>query len=127
MTKEQWFLWLAESLMALALVCFVLGFRHRRSNLARHRRLGTWGAGIVFLALLVLEYLMRVRGWEFPVRSQHLLQWHIATASVALVTLVGLAITGFLRIRSVHVRLYVVFFPAYVATLVLSLFAFRLW
>lgn len=127
MTREQAFLWLAELLMFLAGFCFVRAFAVRRSDNAAHQKWGKAGAVVVVAALVVLEILMRGFGWAFPVRSAPMLHAHIAVASLSLLLIVALAVTGKMRIRSVHVRLYLLFFPSYVATLVLSFLAFELW
>lgn len=132
MTREQAFLWLAEAVMVAALCVFVQGFRVRRSDRALHMKLGKIGALIVFAGLLAVEFMLRVVGWKFPIRDFPILGWqalhvHITVACVATLVLIALAVTGMRGPRSVHVKLYVLFFPSYVATIVLSWFAFELW
>jgi hypothetical protein len=127
MTIEQGFLWFAELVMLVALGCFVQGFRVRRSDNARHQRLGKTGALLVIVGLVAVEVLLRGMGWTFPVRDRTLLHVHIGVASVALTLLLALVFTGMKGPKRVHVKLYVLFFPAYVATVVTSVLAFRLW
>ena len=127
MTLELGFLWLAEVLMFSALGCFVRAFQVRRSDPALHQRLGKAGALTVFVGLLAVEVLARGLGWQFPLRSPTVLRIHIWVATVALVVLIALVVTGMRGPRRVHVRLWPLFFPLYVATVVLSLFAFKLW
>jgi hypothetical protein len=127
MTLEQGFLCFAELLMLAALALFVKGFRVRRSDNALHQKLGKTGALMVFVGLVAVEVLMRVFGWHFPVRDQTLLAVHITVASLALALLIALAVTGMRGPRSVHVRLWIFFFPLYAATVVTSVLAFRLW
>lgn len=126
MSLELAFLWVAEAVMFAALGCFFLGFRARRTDLERHKRLGKLGALLVLAGLLAVELVARVLGWEFPVRSEAVLRVHIRVASVALAVLIALVWTGMRGPRRVHVKLYLFFFPLYVATLVLSLLAFDL-
>jgi hypothetical protein len=125
MTLEMGFLWLAELLMIGALGCFVVAFRWRKRNLARHRSWAATGIAIVFGGLLVLEVLMRGLGWQMPVRDRDALHAHLVVATISTVVLIALGITGALRIRSIHVKLYWLFFPSFVATIVLSWFAFQ--
>lgn len=127
MTLELGFLWFAEVVMFGALLLFARAFQVRRTNQPLHQRLGKWGACLVFAGLVAVEVVARGLGWSFPVRSQTTLHVHIAVASVALVTLIALVWTGMRGPRRVHVRLWPLFFPLYVATIVLSLFAFKLW
>ena len=127
MTREQAFLWAAEALMFVALVCFVGAFQVRESDRALHMKLGKLGALIVFAGLIAVEVLLRVAGWDFPVRSRTMLHVHIVVASVALVVLIALVWTGMKGPRAVHVKLWPLFFPLYVATVVLSLLAFDLF
>lgn len=127
MTLELAFLWFAEVVMFTALGCFLEAFRVRRSDNRRHQRVAKFGALLVFAGLLAVEVLARGLGWEFPVRSATTLRVHIWVASVALLLLVLLVWTGMRGPKSLHVRLWVFFFPLYVATVVLSLFAFELW
>jgi hypothetical protein len=124
MGLELAFLWVAEAVMFAALGCFVLGFRARRTDLERHKRLGKLGALLVLAALLAVELVARVLRWEIPVRSEAILRVHIRVATVALAVLIALVWTGMRGPRRVHVKLYLFFFPLYVATLVLSLLAF---
>lgn len=127
MTLELGFLWFAEGVMLGALLLFARAFQVRCTNQPLHQRLGKWGAGLVFAGLVAVEVVARGLGWSFPVRSQTTLHVHIAVASVALVTLIALVWTGMRGPRRIHVRLWPLFFPLYVATIVLSLFAFKLW
>ncbi len=127
MTLELAFLWFAELLMISALFVFVRAFQVRRRNLALHQRLGKTGALMVLVGLLAVELLARGLRWDFPVRSPELLRIHIWVASFALVSLIALVVTGMRGWKRIHVRLYLVFFPLYVATIVLSLLAFDLW
>ena len=127
MTIERAFLWFAEAVMLVALVCFVQGFRVRVSDRALHMRLGKIGAALVFAGLLAVEVMMRGVGWHFPIRSHPMLHVHIVVASFALAVLVALVWTGMKGPRRVHVKLWPFFFPLYVATVVLSLLAFDLW
>ena len=127
MTIEQGFLWFAEAVMATALALFVQGFRVRRSDNALHQRLGKLGALLVIVGLVAVEVLMHGMHWSFPVRDRTLLHVHISVASVALALLLALVFTGMKGPRSVHVKLWVLFFPCYAATVVTSLLAFRLW
>lgn len=127
MTREQGVLWLAEGVMFFALFCFLRGFSLRRTALARHMWYGKLGAACVVAGLLVIEALMRGLGWEFPIRSPVMLRWHITVSVVAFLLLLLLVYTGVRRIRRIHVRLYLFFFPAYLGSLVLSFCAFRLW
>lgn len=127
MSIELGFLWLAEVLMFGALGLFIAAFRVRRSDPALHQRLGKLGALIVFVGLLAVELVARGLDWEFPVRSATLLKVHILVATAALLVLIVLVFTGIRGPRRLHVRLWPLFFPLFVATNVLSLFAFRLW
>lgn len=127
MTLEQGFLWVAEAVMFVALGCFVRGFQVRRSDRALHMKLGKLGALLVLFGLIAVEVVLRGMGWEFPIRSRTMLQIHIAVASVALLVLIALVVTGMRGPARLHVKLYAVFFPTYVATIALSLFAFELW
>jgi len=127
MTLEQGFLWFAELLMLAALALFIQGFRVRRRDNALHQRLGKLGALMVIVGLVAVEVLMRGLHWDFPVRDRTLLHIHISVASAALALLLGLVVTGMKGPKSVHVKLYVLFFPLYAATVVTSLLAFRLW
>jgi hypothetical protein len=127
MTREQLVLWAAEAVMLLALGCFVRGFRVRRSDRALHMRLGKLGALLVLGGLVAIELLLRGCGWEFPIRSRRMLLAHVSVATGALLVLIALVATGLFGPRAVHVKLYLFFFPLYLSTLVLSLFAFRLW
>jgi hypothetical protein len=110
-----------------ALALFVKGFAVRRSARALHMKLGKLGALLVFVGLIAVEVVLRGMGWKFPVRSTTLLHVHITVASFALLALIGLVVTGMRGPARVHVKLYAFFFPLYVATIVLSGFAFRLW
>jgi hypothetical protein len=127
MTREQTFLWVAELVMLVALGCFVRGFQVRRSDRALHMKLGKLGALLVVAGLVAVETMLRVVGWDFPIRSREMLHVHVAVASGALVVLLVLVVTGIRGPRSVHVRLWPIFFPLYVATIVFSLLAFDLW
>jgi hypothetical protein len=127
MTRELAFLWLAELLMLVAFGVFVRAFQVRRSDRALHMRLGKLGALIVFVGLLAVELLARGLGWDFPIRSHRMLQIHIVVASVALVVLIALVVTGMKGPRALHVKLWPLFFPLYAATVALSWFAFDLW
>ena len=138
MGLERAFLWFAELVMLAALLCFVQGFRVRESDRALHMRLGKLGALLVFAGLVAVEVLQRGLHWQFPIRSPELLRVHILVASGALLVLVVLVATGLslrgggptvarTRRRALHVKLYLLFFPLYVATIVLSFCAFRLW
>jgi hypothetical protein len=127
MTIELAFLWFAELVMVAALALFVRGFAARRSDRALHMKLGKLGALLVCVGLIAVEVLLRGMGWKFPVRSTTMLHVHITVASFALLFLVGLVATGMKGPARVHVKLYLFFFPLYVATIVLSGFAFRLW
>jgi len=127
MTIELAFLWVAEAVMLAAFACFVQAFRVRRTDRARHMRLGKRGALLVLIGLIAVEWFARVLDWEFPVRSPALLRAHIWVASVTTVVLIVLVATGMRGPRALHVRLFAFFFPLYAATIVLSLLAFRLW
>ncbi len=132
MTREQAFLWVAEAVMLSALLCFVRGFQVRRSDRALHMKLGKTGALLVFAGLAAVEVMLRVAGWRFPVRPLTIqgcsaLHVHVAVASAALLLLIALVFTGIRGPRRVHVKLYLLFFPLYVATIALSLLAFELW
>jgi len=127
MTRELAFLWVAEILMLVALGCFVRAFQVRISNRALHMRLGKLGALIVFVGLLAVELLLRVAGWQFPIRSRTMLHVHIVVASVALAVLVALVWTGIKGPRALHVKLWPLFFPLYIGTVALSVVAFELW
>ena len=127
MTIEQGFLWFAELVMLVALGCFVQGFRVRRSDNARHQRLGKRGALLVIVGLSAVEVLLRGFGWKFPVRDATTLHVHISVASGALLVLLALVFTGMKGPKRLHVKLYVLFFPLYLATVVTSVLAFRLW
>jgi hypothetical protein len=127
MTIEQGFLWFAELLMLIALACFVQGFRVRKSDNALHQRLGKIGALLVIVGLAAVEVLLRGFGWKFPVRDATTLHVHIAVASGALLLLLALVVTGMKGPKKLHVKLYVLFFPLYFATVVTSVLAFRLW
>ncbi len=124
---ELGFLWLAEVLMLAGYICFWMAFAVRKTDRARHMFLGKLGAAIVVAGLIAVEVVTRVLGWEFPVRSHEWLRWHIGVACVALLLLVTVVVTGITRQRSIHVRLYPVFLPTFGLTILLSLFAFRLW
>jgi len=127
MTIEQGFLWFAELVMLVALGCFVQGFRVRKSDNRLHQKLGKAGALLVIVGLVAVEVLLRGFGWNFPVRDVATLRIHIAVASGALVVLLALAYTGMKGPKRLHVKLYVLFFPLYLATVVTSVLAFRLW
>ena len=127
MSVELGFLWLAEVLMIGALGLFVRAFQVRRSDRALHQRLGKAGALLVFVGLLAVEVLARGLGWQFPIRSATMLHVHISVASLALLLLIALVWTGIRGPRALHVKLYLLFFPCYVATVVLSFLAFKLW
>jgi hypothetical protein len=127
MSIELGFLWLAEVLMFTALGLFIAAFRVRKTDQARHQRLGKVGALIVFTGLLAVELVARGLDWRFPVRSPEALRVHIWVATAALLVLIALVVTGMRGPRRLHVRLWPIFFPLFVATNVLSLFAFRLW
>jgi hypothetical protein len=127
MSLERAFLWIAELVMLAALGCFIAGFRVRKTDLARHMRLGKLGAWLVFVGLVAVELVARVLRWTIPIRSPQMLTIHITVASVALLVLILLVWTGMRGPKSLHVRLYLFFFPLYVATIVLSFFAFSLW
>lgn len=127
MTIERAFLWFAEAVMLVALVLFVRGFTVRKSDRALHMKLGKTGALLVFVGLIAVEVLLRGMGWHFPVRSHAMLHAHITVASLALLFLIGLVVTGMKGPARVHVRLWLFFFPLYVATIVLSACAFELW
>lgn len=127
MSIELGFLWFAELLMVGALVLFVRAYQVRRTNQALHQRLGKTGALVVFVGLLAVEVLARGFGWSFEKRSEFMFRIHVWVASVALVVLIALVWTGIRGPRRVHVRLWPLFFPLYVATVVLSFLAFKLW
>jgi hypothetical protein len=127
MTIERAFLWFAEAVMLVALVLFLRGFAVRKSDRALHMKLGKSGALLVFVGLLAVEVLLRGMGWHFPIRSHTMLHAHITVASLALLFLIGLVVTGMKGPARVHVKLWLFFFPLYVATIVLSAFAFALW
>ena len=127
MTLELAFLWFAEVVMLAALGCFVRGFSVRKSDRALHMKMGKLGALLVFTGLIAVEVLLRGMGWHFPIRSRTMLHVHITVASFALLFLVALVVTGMKGPARVHVKLYLFFFPLYVATIVLSACAFRLW
>lgn len=127
MTIERAFLWLAEVLMFSAFFCFIAGFRARKSDRARHMRMGKLGATLVFIGLVAVEVLHRGLHWEFPIRSRTILHVHIAVSFAALVALTALAWTGMRGPKRLHVKLYLFFFPLFTASLVLSLAAFELW
>lgn len=127
MSLELGFIWFAEVVMFTALYLFVRAFQVRRRDLALHQRLGKSGALLVFVGLLAVEVLARGLGWEFPIRSESMLRIHIWVATLALAVLILLVVSGMKRWRALHIRLYLLFFPLYVATIVLSLFAFDLF
>jgi hypothetical protein len=127
MTIEQGFLWFAELVMLVALGCFVQGFRVRKTNNALHQKLGKSGALLVIVGLVAVEVLLRGLGWKFPVRDVKTLHVHIAVASGALAVLLALVFTGMRGPKKLHVKLYLLFFPLYLATVVTSVLAFRLW
>ena len=60
-------------------------------------------------------------------RDATTLHVHITVASGALAVLLALVVTGMKGPKSVHVKLYLLFFPLYLATVVTSVLAFRLW
>lgn len=127
MTIERGFLWIAEAVMLAALILFVRGFSVRKSDRALHMKLGKLGALLVFVGLIAVEVVSRGMGWQFPIRSRTVLHAHITVASFALLFLVGLVVTGMKGPARIHVRLWLLFFPLYLATIVLSACAFRLW
>jgi hypothetical protein len=127
MTIEQGFLWFAELVMLVALGCFVQGFRVRKSDNALHQKLGKSGALLVIVGLVAVEVLLRGLGWRFPVRDTTTLRVHISVASGALLVLLALVFTGIKGPKRLHVKLYLLFFPLYLATVVTSVLAFRLW
>jgi len=127
MTIEFAFLWFAEAVMLTALVLFARGFSVRKSDRALHMKLGKLGALLVFVGLIAVEVVLRGLGWHFPIRSRTMLHVHITVASFALLFLVGLVVTGMKGPARLHVKLWLLFFPLYVATIVLSACAFRLW
>ena len=127
MTIEQGFLWFAELVMLAALGCFVQGFRVRKSDNPLHQKLGKLGALLVIVGLVAVEVFLRGLGWKFPVRDATTLRVHIAVASGALAVLLALVFTGMKGPKKLHVKLYVLFFPLYLATVVTSVLAFRLW
>jgi len=127
MTKEQALLWVAEAGMFTALGCFVRGWTLRIKDNARHQRLGRTGGWIVIGVLVVLEVLLRRLGWEFPVRSHPALYAHVTVASVAFTLLIVMWVSGARRARAVHVATHGWFLLAFTTSVVLSLFAFRLW
>lgn len=124
---ERGFLWFAEAVMVTALVLFVQGFRVRRSDNPRHQRLNKLGTLLVVVGLIAVEVLLRGLGWHFPVRDAGVLRIHITVASGALAVLLLLAFTGMKGPKALHRKLYVLFFPLYLATIVTSLLAFELW
>ena len=127
MSREQAVLWLAEAVMFTAQFCFLRAFWLRKRDNRRHQQWGKRGAACVLLGLLTLEILMRGAGWEFPVRSETMLRWHVGISIGSFLLLVLMVVTGMVRIRRVHVRLYLLFLPCFAASIVTSFFAFQLW
>ena len=127
MTREMVLLWVAEVGMLGALACFVWGWTLRVRDNARHRLLGRIGAWVVLGVLVVLEVVLRLAGWTFPVRSPAALYTHVSVASLAFLLLLAMWYTGARRLGRLHRALHGWFLLTFTTAIALSFLAFRLW
>ena len=109
--------------MLAALVCFVRAFQTRLDTPV-HKRWGIAGVALSLGGILVVVFGAYVFGWQVNIRSMDVVIWHRRIALVSLVLLCMIAITGATKHR-LHRRLYVVFLPVYVVSLITAAIGYQ--
>ena len=111
------------TVMAAGLGCFLQAFRHRRTTPV-HKRWALFGTALslggIAVVLLGAEFL----GWRVEARYPEVVAVHRKIALAATALLILTAVTGALRM-GLHKRLYIVFLPVYVASLVTAMIGYR--
>lgn len=123
-------LYIINTGMSLSIVCFYLGYYYRFSNNARHRTLNTLGIVFNLLAavyLLVKKYLMG--GVEAMGIIAIVPEWAVLThrffAGVALLLMLAMGYTGWMRKKEVHRKLHFVFLSLYTIIFLSGLSIFK--
>lgn len=121
--REALLFWTYSAVMVAALACFIEAFRARRT-LKRHKRMAGLGVILTLGGIAVVLLVTYLFGWRVPKRYPDIVRIHRALAVGAAVLVVVTAWTGWRRVRW-HKRLYVVFFPLYIATIVTALIGYK--
>ena len=105
--------------MLASLVCFAQAFRTRLVTPV-HKRWGTAGAALSLGGIVVVLLLTYAFDWRVDQRYPDVVRVHrlLALGATALVLLIG--VSGWRR-WPIHTRLYLPFFPLYVATVATAL------
>ncbi|MDJ0973142.1 MAG: hypothetical protein QNJ98_01605 [Planctomycetota bacterium] len=110
------------AVMVASLGCFAQAYRTRLVTPV-HKRWGIAGAALSLGGIVVVLIATYVLGWIVDQRLPDVVRVHrlLALAATALVLLI--AISGWQRWR-IHTRLYIVFFPLYIATVATALIGY---
>jgi len=109
--------------MLAGLGCFLQAFRTRHVT-AVHRRWGLAGAALSLGGIAVVLLATYLLGWRVEQRLPEVVFWHRRVALVTVFLLILTALTGMLRMR-LHRRLYWLFLPLYVLTLLSAAIGYR--
>jgi len=109
--------------MTGGLACFFQAYRTRLVT-PLHKRWGIAGTAISLGGIGVVLLATYAWGWRVEQRLPEVVLWHRRLALLSSALLVLTALTGMLRIR-IHTRLYVVFLPLYVASLLTAAIGYR--
>jgi hypothetical protein len=111
------------AVMAAALACFLQAFRQRLDTPV-HKRWGIVGTCLSLGGILVVILGAEMLGWRVEQRYPLVVIIHRKIALVSTALLILTALTGALRLR-LHHKLYVVFLPTYIATLLTAMVGYR--
>lgn len=111
------------AVMLASVVCFIQAYR-RRFVTPIHKRWAVTGMALTIGGIVVVLVVTYAFGWRVDHRYPVVVRIHrlLALGATALVLFIGY--TGWRR-SPIHKRLYVVFFPLYVATVLTALIGYR--
>jgi len=113
------------TVMGAALGCFIQAWR-RRHRTPVHRRWGIAGTCLSLGGIVVVLLGAWLGGWRVPERLPEVVLFHRRVAYLATALLLLTAVTGQLRIP-IHKKLYLIFLPTYVITLLTAAIGYRPW
>ncbi len=111
------------ALMLASVACFGQAYRTRLVTPV-HKRWGLAGVALSLGGILVVLVVTYAMDWRVAQRLPGVVRVHRTLAPIATALVIAIAITGWRRAR-IHRRLYVAFFPFYVATVATALIGYQ--
>lgn len=110
------------AVMVASLACFAQAFRSRLVTPV-HKRWGITGAALSLGGIVVVLIATYALGWRVDQRYPDVVRVHRVLALIATALVLLLGVSGWRR-WPLHTRLYIPFFPLYVATVATALLGY---